>query len=251
MTGLLRDRLGFEGISLTDGMEMNAVMDLYGIEEGTRRALAAGVDIALICHSEEQAVSASEYIYRAIENGQMDKDEIDRRFSHIVAIKKAMPLPMGDAAQFGSAEQKALAKKIMAEAVRVVYAPENQPLPVVNENTVFLGVPAKAASFASDDVPLDAAAVCAEMFRGKHIGLEETAPAGMKNAVVFLNRHPDNAKAVQAARRLAASGIQTIAVNMNMPACAEGLPENVWQVTAWQYDKIALREVIAFLGKRA
>ena len=62
MTGLLRDRLGFEGISLTDGMEMNAVMDLYGIEEGTRRALAAGVDMALICHSEEQAVSASEYI---------------------------------------------------------------------------------------------------------------------------------------------------------------------------------------------
>ena len=249
MTGLLRDRLGFEGISLTDGMEMNAVMDLYGIEEGTRRALAAGVDIALICHSEEQAASASEYMYKAIENGQMDKDEIEQRFAHIVEIKKALPLPMGDAAQFGSVEQKALAKKIMSEAVRVVYAPENQPLPVLDENTVFLGVPAKAASFASDDVPLDAAAVCAETFRGKHIGLEEPAPVGTKTAVVFLNKHPDNGKAVQAACRLAGEGIQTIAVNMNVPLYAEGLPETVWHIAAWQYDELALSTVIELIKK--
>ncbi len=249
MTGLLREKLGFRGISLTDGMEMNAVMDLYGIEEGTRRALAAGVDMALICHSEEQATSASEYIYQAIENGQMDKDEIEQRFSHIVEIKKALPLPMGDQTQFGSAEQKALAKKIMRKAVQIVHALEGKPLPTLDENTVFLGVPAKAASFASDDVPLDAAAICAELFQGKHIGLEETAPAGTKTAVVFLNRHPDNGKAVQAACRLAGDGIQTVAVNMSVPLYAEGLPETVWQIAAWQYDELALNAVLELIKR--
>ena len=249
MTGLLREKLGFQGISLTDGMEMNAVMDLYGIEEGTRRALAAGVDIALICHSEEQAASASEHIYQAIENGQMNLEEIDARFAHIVEMKKALPLPEGSAGEFGSAQQRALADSIMRKAVKVVHAPNDQPLPVLGERTVFLGVPAKAASFASDEVPLDSAAVCAEALRGRHIGMEDALPAGTKTAVVFLNRHPNNDKGIQAARRLAEAGVQVIAVNMNVPLYAEGLPESIWQIAAWQYDEIALKAVVALLKK--
>ena len=42
MTGLLRQKMGYQGILFSDGMEMKAVMDLYGIEEATCRALAAG-----------------------------------------------------------------------------------------------------------------------------------------------------------------------------------------------------------------
>ena len=250
MTGLLRDQLGFEGISLTDGMEMNAVMDLYGIEEGTRRALAAGVDMALICHSEEQAASACEHIYQAIVNGGMDLGEIEGRFAHIVEKKKALPLSEGCEGQFGSKEQRALAESVMGRAVKVIHAPKDQPLPAMDEHTVFLGLPARAVSFASDEVPLDGAAVCAERFRGKHIRLEDAAPAGTKTAVVFLNRHPDNDKGIAAARRLAAEGIQTIAVNMNVPLCGEGVPEDAWQVAAWQCDTIALNAVIALLEKK-
>ena len=249
MTGLLREKLGFRGISLTDGMEMNAVMDLYGIEEGTRRALAAGVDMALICHSEEQAAAACEHIYKAIENGQMDRDEIDARFAHITDMKKSLPLPSGDKIEFGNVVQKALAESIMREAVNVVSAPQGQPLPALDESTVFLGVPAKAASFASDEVPLDAAARCAEAFHGKRIGLDEDVPAGTKSAVVFLNRHPDNDQAVAAAERLARAGIRTIAVCMNVPIVSGGLSSAVWQVRAWQYDKIALGAVIDLLRK--
>ncbi len=247
MTGLLREKLDFRGISLTDGMEMNAVMDLYGIEEGTRRALAAGVDLALICHSEEQAAAACEHIYQAIENGQMDGGEIEARFAHIVEMKKALPLPEGNKGEFGSPAQKALAESIMRKAVRVAHAPKGQPLPRIDENTVFLGVPARAASFASDEVPLDAAAVCAEAFHGRHISLTDAVPAGTQTAVVFLNRHPDNDKAIQAARRLAEAGVQAIAVNMNVPLYAEGLPESVWQIAAWQYDEIALNAVMDLL----
>ena len=246
MTELLRDKLCFRGISLTDGMEMKAVMDLYGIEEGTRRALAAGVDMALICHSEEQAASASEHIYKAIADGQMDKEEIEAHYAHIVNMKKYLPLPEGNQSEFGSAAQKALAESIMREAVRTVYAPQGKALPKVDKQTVFLGVPAKAGSFASDEIPLDAAAVCADRFGCKRIGLEEAPPSGVKTAVVFLNKHPENNQAIAAARRLAEQGAQTVAVNMNVPVCAEGLPETVWQIGAWQYDQIALNAVLDY-----
>ncbi|MBR5111446.1 MAG: glycoside hydrolase family 3 [Clostridia bacterium] len=249
MTGLLRDKLGFRGISLTDGMEMNAVMDLYGIEEGTRRALRAGVDMALICHSEEQASSASEYIYRAIDNGEMDKEEIEAHFAHILELKKDLPLPEEKESQFGSAAQKALAESIMREAVKVTYAPQGKKLPKVDRDTVFLGVSAKAGSFASDDIPLDAASIIAELFGSKRIELTEKVPDGTKTAVVFINKHPDNDQALASACRLSAQGIQTIAVNMNVPFCAQGLPDTVWQISAWQYDQLALNAVLDVLRK--
>lgn len=44
LTGLLRGELGYEGLIVTDGIEMNAIASAYGIERGTVLAIAAGAD---------------------------------------------------------------------------------------------------------------------------------------------------------------------------------------------------------------
>ncbi|HEV2637533.1 MAG TPA: glycoside hydrolase family 3 N-terminal domain-containing protein [Actinocrinis sp.] len=44
MTGLLRTELGFDGLIVTDGIDMGAISAYYGIAEGTVKAVAAGVD---------------------------------------------------------------------------------------------------------------------------------------------------------------------------------------------------------------
>ncbi|MFJ6756443.1 glycoside hydrolase family 3 protein [Streptomyces sp. NPDC091273] len=44
LTGLLRKELGYEGLIVTDGMEMNAIAGTYGIERGSVLAIAAGAD---------------------------------------------------------------------------------------------------------------------------------------------------------------------------------------------------------------
>ena len=249
ITGLIREKMGFQGIILSDGMEMNAVMDMFGIEEGTRKALAAGVDIALICHSAKQAQSTCEYLYNALESGNLDADEVEARYQHIVDCKKDLLPPEGGKGQFGSETQKRIAKKVMRDAVGVCYQPQGKPLPRIDSETVFLGVAARAESLASDDVPLDAAVECAKAFAARRIGLEEEPPAGTKTAVVFLNKHPDQQKAIEAAARLAAQGIQVVGVSMNVPYYFEGLPENVWHVEAWQYDELALESLIDYLQK--
>ena len=247
ITGLIREKMGFKGIILSDGMEMNAVMDMFGIEEGTRRALAAGIDIALICHSAQQAASACEYLYESLENGKLDNGEVEERFLHIVERKKELLPAEGDESWFGSPEQKAIAKRIMKEAVRVYSAPDGKPLPKVDENTVFLGVAARAESLASDDVPLNAAVECAKAFNARCIGLEDETPVGTKAAVVVLSKHPDQQKAVDAACRLIKQGVQVIAVNMNVPFYFEGIPASAWKVEAWQYDELCLEPLIALL----
>jgi len=47
LTGLLRERLGFQGLIVTDGIDMGAISGRYGVADGTVRAIAAGVDALL------------------------------------------------------------------------------------------------------------------------------------------------------------------------------------------------------------
>lgn len=44
LTGLLREELGYTGLIVTDGMEMQAIASTYGIERGSVLAIAAGAD---------------------------------------------------------------------------------------------------------------------------------------------------------------------------------------------------------------
>ncbi|MEV4806084.1 glycoside hydrolase family 3 N-terminal domain-containing protein [Nonomuraea sp. NPDC049421] len=57
LTGLLREELGFDGLIITDGIEMAAVSEAYGIGGASARALAAGADA--ICVGGEHADEAT------------------------------------------------------------------------------------------------------------------------------------------------------------------------------------------------
>jgi len=50
LTRLLRDQLGYEGLILTDDLDMGAIVSHYGRGNDLRLALEAGVDIPLVCH---------------------------------------------------------------------------------------------------------------------------------------------------------------------------------------------------------
>jgi beta-N-acetylhexosaminidase len=73
MTDVLRKRLGYAGLAITDDMEMGALQKAAPMEQAAVQALRAGADLLLICHSEEQ-------ISRAYEAVAKERDR-DRRFS--------------------------------------------------------------------------------------------------------------------------------------------------------------------------
>ena len=59
VTELLREELGFQGVVITDGLQMKALTDSYTSGEIARRAVSAGVDI-LLCPSNPQAAVSAE-----------------------------------------------------------------------------------------------------------------------------------------------------------------------------------------------
>lgn len=53
ITDLLKEDLGFEGLVITDDLDMGAILNHHGLEETIRLAITAGNDIAMICHRVE------------------------------------------------------------------------------------------------------------------------------------------------------------------------------------------------------
>ena len=72
MTDLLREEMGYEGVVVSDDLEMKAVADRYEVDEMLERGLKAGVDLFLICHTEDKWRSGYDFLVeRALEDNRM------------------------------------------------------------------------------------------------------------------------------------------------------------------------------------
>nr|GAT42942.1 glycoside hydrolase family 3 protein [Mycena chlorophos] len=78
-TDLLRSQLGFSGLVVTDCLEMEAISNPEqggcGVEEGALRALEAGADIVMICHTISWQTGAIAKTCEAVESGRLELDE--------------------------------------------------------------------------------------------------------------------------------------------------------------------------------
>ncbi len=65
---LLRGRMGFDGLVLTDDLDMGAVKPAIAIETAVARFLAADIDLALICHRSPDIEAAHQWLCKAMED---------------------------------------------------------------------------------------------------------------------------------------------------------------------------------------
>jgi len=85
---LLRRRIGFRGLILTDDLEMGAVDQEKGAGTQALRALAAGNDGLMFCSSEEKIVEARDALLAAVQDGGVEPARIDRSVRRILRQKK-------------------------------------------------------------------------------------------------------------------------------------------------------------------
>jgi beta-N-acetylhexosaminidase len=87
ITGLLREELGFDGLVMTDDLDMGAILNEYGLEETVRLAIAAGNDLAMICHR----VPAIEEAHRTL--GTLPRDQVERALENVARFKTKLAPP--------------------------------------------------------------------------------------------------------------------------------------------------------------
>ncbi|MEW6544575.1 MAG: beta-N-acetylhexosaminidase [Nitrospirota bacterium] len=97
LTGLLRNELGFDGVVLTDDLEMQAIGDHYGVGEAAVLALQAGADLLLICQERERQVAAMQTVRRAVEDGTIAPSSLEASLRRIAALKQRFLHPYAPA----------------------------------------------------------------------------------------------------------------------------------------------------------
>jgi beta-N-acetylhexosaminidase len=83
VTGLLRHRLGFDGLVVTDALNMGAVTDAYGVRRAAVRALNAGNDVLLM---PPRPRAARDAIVDAVRDGRLSRARLDQAATRQVAV---------------------------------------------------------------------------------------------------------------------------------------------------------------------
>jgi beta-N-acetylhexosaminidase len=97
---LLRDPLAFEGLILTDSLEMGAITNQMSVADAALQAVKAGVDFMML-PSQGQAEAAATRLETAIETGELTEGRLDASVSRILTLKAAhhltsYPQPLAD-----------------------------------------------------------------------------------------------------------------------------------------------------------
>lgn len=86
LTGLVRDEMGFDGVIITDALEMKAIADHFGPQEAALRAIKAGADIALMPADLDQAYQG---LLAEVKSGEIPESRIDQSVKRLIRLKLA------------------------------------------------------------------------------------------------------------------------------------------------------------------
>src|SRR6184192_731996 len=87
VTNLLRNELGFDGLIMTDDLDMGAILTRYRLEDTIRLVIAAGNDLAMICHR----IPEIQNVHRIL--GTLPDEQIDRALKSMAQFKKNLTAP--------------------------------------------------------------------------------------------------------------------------------------------------------------
>lgn len=94
ITGILREKLGFQGVVFSDDMQMQAVNDHFGFETILEKSILAGVDVLVfgnnLKYDEMIPTKAIDLITKMVENGTISRERIEQSYERIQQVKRQL-----------------------------------------------------------------------------------------------------------------------------------------------------------------
>jgi len=87
ITDLLRSEFGFDGLVMTDDLDMGAILNGYSLDQTIRLAIEVGNDLVMICHR----IPEIENVLRIL--GTLPREQIGRALSSVARFKKKIAPP--------------------------------------------------------------------------------------------------------------------------------------------------------------
>lgn len=257
LTGLLREELGYEGVIMTDCMEMNAIAEHYGTVAASVTAIEAGADLVLISHRLDRQIGAVDAIEQAVHEGRISEVRIDASVQRLLALKERRGLLVpqsGTAAEVGTAEHCAVAERLSEASITLV-KDEQGLLPLKRVRTLAVTVAAAVSSGVDEAYAGPASLGAALAERGLDV-IDRVLPlaevGGLKGSVLAAAEEAEqivigtyNARfhpaQVELVRALQALGKPLIVVALRVPYDLLELPEVSTFIAAYESRPLALQ----------
>lgn len=89
--GILRKKLGFNGVVVSDDLNMGAIIKHYSYETAVEKAINAGVDLLIVANDKlynpDVAPKSIEILTKMVESGRISRERIDTACGRIMALK--------------------------------------------------------------------------------------------------------------------------------------------------------------------
>ncbi|MGW6839559.1 glycoside hydrolase family 3 protein [Streptomyces sp. NPDC054958] len=221
LTGLLRGELGYEGLIVTDGMEMHAIAGTYGIERGSVLAIAAGADAICVgggLADEATVLRLRDALVTAVREGALPEERLADAAARVRALAAWTRGARPDAQPEGS-RASGIGQTAARRAVLVTGSAKPLTAP-------YVATLAPVANIAvGDETPWGVAAELAELLPGTEAGVfpegsragDVLAAAGDRTVVAVVrdaHRHPWMAQVLDA---LVEARPDTVVVEMGLP----------------------------------
>jgi beta-N-acetylhexosaminidase len=88
LTKLLRNRMGFKGLTITDDLEMGALATERSVADGALKSFQAGADILLICKDQGHVRESMDLLRQAVAKGTVSAERLAQSLKRIRKMKK-------------------------------------------------------------------------------------------------------------------------------------------------------------------
>lgn len=261
LSGLLREELGFDGVIITDSLQMKGVRQQYPDVEVAVRALEAGADMILM---PPDPFGARDAVVAAVEQGRLSEEALDEKVLRVLRLKARRGILGGPAGQgsteVGTPEHLAAAQQAALAAITLVHrgrAGLGQRLDGAGVLVCGWGESEDGdltGEFAAR-LREDGARACAESC-GQDPSvrrIEELARAAAGRDLVVCLTHDVAAGGAQArlAETLVATGRPVVCVSVGAPYDVSHLPEAATQLAAYSSVLPVARAVVDVIAGRA
>ena len=117
ITGLLKEKLGFQGLVVSDCLEMDAIKKYYGTAAGAVAAMAAGVDLLFISHSASLMEETAQAVYHAVSCGKLSMAQMEESAAKIIALKAKYAAQSRISENYGSEQARLQAADIRRKSI--------------------------------------------------------------------------------------------------------------------------------------
>lgn len=260
ITEILKEKLGFQGLVISDCLEMDAIKRFYGTAKGALGAIKAGVDLIFISHTPEMVKETVHWIEEAVAAGHLDESVIDAAVTKILAYKAQYATIEEPDYELVGCDIHRRANELMRTETICRIKGEVQPIPIDDKQVLFIGSYSYRSDLASSSVNQDLSfpQYMGEHFNaayeivdidpnGEQINAVLQKAQGYGHMVIGLFNARENKGQLTLVQKLLATGIKVTAITLGRPYDLTLIEGEFCGIAAFEYTLDAFHSLIPIL----